>query len=406
MKLSTAARQRGIALVMALLVLLVISVIAAALMLTVQVETKISGRDDRRSQALSIAEAGVAEAVSRIRSGDVPDTLNPKMASQIFLSAAGSVPVLGADSTALPTAQPAGKWLNYSTAAKGDQALTVTYKTDPARTVIFRYDTKKNPPVQTATGQPIFVITATGRKGSDTRTVVTEVIRKPFEPDIKGALTTDVDTRFSGNCTVCGYNHRLLTPLGYGADGRGGPNSCVPYEVGAGDVPAVWSGGTIDPGGGSVVAAASSPATLPTQTGFYSGPWDAIGMSQDEFASMVGAPVTAVPANLNGITYIDSDGVPQNQSGSWGITTTSGEGLLYVDGDLNLTGPFNYKGLIYVEGNLTSSGHIWVLGAIVARGRSGVKLTGGAALLYSEEAIQLAVSKFAGQFVTLSWREK
>ena len=70
-------RERGIALVMALLVLLVISIICAALMMSVQVETKISGRDDRRSQALSIAEAGVSEAVSRIRNGDVPDTLNP-----------------------------------------------------------------------------------------------------------------------------------------------------------------------------------------------------------------------------------------------------------------------------------------------------------------------------------------
>src|SRR5580765_4788527 len=140
MKHPRPGRERGIALVMALLVLLVIAVIAAALMLTVQVETKISGRDDRRSQALSSAEAGVAEAVSRIRSGEVPDTLNPKMASQIFLSAAGSVPVLGADSTALPTAQPAGKWLSYSTAAKGDQALTVTYRTDRTHTQIYRYD--------------------------------------------------------------------------------------------------------------------------------------------------------------------------------------------------------------------------------------------------------------------------
>jgi len=391
--------------VMALLVLLVISVIAAALMLTVQVETKISGRDDRRSQALSIAEAGVAEAVSRIRSGEVPDTLNPRMASQIFLVNAGNVPVLGNDSTALATAQSPGKWLSYSSESRGDQALTVTYRTDATHTVIYRYDTRKNPPLQTQTGQPIFVITSTGRKGNDTRTVVTEVIRKPYVPDIKGALTTNADTRFSGNCIVCGYNHQLLTPLWYGDDGRGGLNSCVPYELGTGDVPAVWSGGAIDPGGGSAVAA-PAPVTLASQTGFYSGPWDAIGMSQDEFTSMAGAPVAAVPANLNGITCIDNDGVPQNQSGSWGISSTNGEGLLYVDGDLNLTGPFTYKGLIYIEGNLASSGHIWVLGAIIARGRSGVKLSGGANLIYSEEAIQLAVSKFAGQFVTLSWRER
>jgi len=47
-----------------------------------------------------------------------------------------------------------------------------------------------------------------------------------------------------------------------------------------------------------------------------------------------------------------------------------------------------------------------MLGSIVARGKSGVTLGGGATVLYSSEAIQLAISKFAGQFVTLSWREK
>src|SRR5262245_62497113 len=98
--MSRPVRERGIALVMALLILLVISIIGAALMLSVQVETKISGRDERRSHALSLAEAGIAEAVSRIRSGEVPDTLNPKMATQIFLVSPGNVPVLGSDSTA------------------------------------------------------------------------------------------------------------------------------------------------------------------------------------------------------------------------------------------------------------------------------------------------------------------
>ena len=47
-----------------------------------------------------------------------------------------------------------------------------------------------------------------------------------------------------------------------------------------------------------------------------------------------------------------------------------------------------------------------IVGSLVARDKSGVTLGGGATVLYSTEAIQLAVAKFAGQFVTLSWREK
>src|SRR5262249_58955492 len=102
-----------------------------------------------------------------------------------------------------------------------DRCRRGTTKPAAAPPTIPRHAQRKSPPVQTATGQPIFVITSTGRKGNDNRTVVSEVIRKPFDPDIKAALVTDVDTRFSGNCIVCGYNHQLLTPLWYGENGRG-----------------------------------------------------------------------------------------------------------------------------------------------------------------------------------------
>lgn len=399
------AGERGIALVMALLILLVISIIGAALMMSVQVETKISGRDERRSQALSLAEAGIAEAVSRIRSGEVPDTLNPRMATQIFLVSPGNVPVLGNDSTALATAQPAGRWLSYSSASRGGQALTVTYRTDATQTRIYRYDQSKNPPIQTATGQPIFVITSTGRKGNDVRTVVTEVIQKPFRPEIKAALVADVDVKLTGNSAACGYNHKVTTPPGYGENGRGGFESCVPYETGAGDIPAAWSTGDVDPGGASQQGGQPAPIQE-NQTGFYTGPWDPLGVSQEEFNTLAGASFSAVPATLKGILYIDNDGTPQNQSGAWGIQGTSGEGLLYVDGDLNLTGPFSFKGMVYVEGNLSGSGSIWVLGTVIVRGRSSVNVSGGTTVLYSSEAISLAMSKYAGQFVTLSWREK
>jgi hypothetical protein len=374
-------------------------------MLSVQVETKISGRDDRRSQALSLAEAGVAEAISRIRNGDVPDLLNPRMASQIFLVGAGSVPVLGTDSIALPTVQPAGRWLTYSTPGKGDQALTVTYRTDAARTRIYRYDQTRNPPIQTATGQPIFVITSTGRKGTDTRTVVTEVIQKPYHPEIKAAIVADYDIRFIGNSIVCGYNHRLDTPLWYGENGRVGAKSCVPYETNSGGVLGAWSSGGITSGGASEQAGQPTPS-LANQTGFYTGPWDAIGVPQADFYSMAGSPLNAVPANLNAITYLDNDGVGQNQSGSFAIHGGNGEGLLYVDGDLTLNGNFTYKGLIYIEGDLKLNGQAWILGGIVVRGKSSVKVTGGATVLYSSEAIERALSKYAGQFVTVSWREK
>jgi len=401
-----AAHERGVALVIALIVLLVLSLIAAALMLSLNVETDISAHDERRLRALSIADAGVAEAISRIRSGEVPDTLNPNMTTQIFLVASGSVPVLGSDSTGLATAQPAGRWLMYSTAGRSAQALTVTYKTDPTRTKIYRYDRTQDPPVQTTSGSPIFVVTATGKVGSDTRTVVSEVFRNPIQLAIPGALTADAEVHYiGGNAAICGYNHVFNTPTGAGSDGRFGSPSCIPYEVGSDDKVGCWSSDSVYSSGVSTEAGVPVP-DLNYQTGYPAGPWEIIGMTQSEFMTWIGPPHDPEPASLDGPIYLDNDAVPQNGSGSWGLSSTGGEGFLYVDGDLSLSSTFAYKGLIFINGDLSFSGHGWVLGAVFAKGASHlVKLGGGGTILYSKDAVTQALTKYQ-KLSTLSWREQ
>ena len=99
--------------------------------------------------------------------------------AQIFNVASGSVPVLGTDSTGFATAQPAGAWLPYSTATRGPNVLTVQYKTDPARTFVYKYDATKNPAVQPTSGSPIYVITSTGTAGGDVRRVRAEIYARP-----------------------------------------------------------------------------------------------------------------------------------------------------------------------------------------------------------------------------------
>src|SRR5690349_22821054 len=120
--------QRGIALVIAVMVLLVLSLRAIVLYASLTVGRRIVGHDLRENQALNSAEAGVGEALARVRNSEGPDinaAVPAHQVVQIFNVAAGSVPVLGADSTGLATAQPAGQWLNYSTAARGPNPLTV-----------------------------------------------------------------------------------------------------------------------------------------------------------------------------------------------------------------------------------------------------------------------------------------
>src|SRR4029079_14063255 len=120
--------ERGIALIMALVSLLVVAVIAVVLMTSPNIERKMSGSDLRAAQALNLAEAGVGEAMARIRNFDVSfPPGNPRSVAQIFLAPAGSVPVLGADSVGLETKQPAGQWLDYSRPTKGPDILTVEF---------------------------------------------------------------------------------------------------------------------------------------------------------------------------------------------------------------------------------------------------------------------------------------
>ena len=257
--------ERGIGLVVAMLVLLVLSLLAGVIMMSVQSETKIAGHNLRESQALNVAEAGIGEAVARIRSGDIPsDGVNPRQVAQVFNAAAGSVPPLGVDSIPMATAQAAGSWLEYSTATKGPYVLTVEYKTNPGKTVIYKYDVTKNPPIQAVSGLPIFVITSVGRKGADARKIVTEVIQKPVVANIKAALAANADVRFIGNAVVCGFNHSGDTPQGYGDNGKGAAPDCATYETGAGDLYGSWTTGATDNGGAASTTAATPPRVTET----------------------------------------------------------------------------------------------------------------------------------------------
>jgi Tfp pilus assembly protein PilX len=117
MRNGRAARdERGFALVVSVLILLVMSMLGLVLMAGVSMNRNLMGNDQRMREALNVAEAGVGEALGRISHQDVGmDPADPRDVCQVFNTLAGTVPVLGADSSALATAQPAGAWLDYTT---------------------------------------------------------------------------------------------------------------------------------------------------------------------------------------------------------------------------------------------------------------------------------------------------
>src|SRR5262245_14390862 len=172
--------ERGIALVISMLILLVMSLLGLVLMAGASLNRGLAGNDQRMRQSLNLAEAGVGEALARIRNQEtLMDPTDPNDVCQVFNTIPGSVPALGADSIGLATGQPVGSYLNYTSAARGPEVLTIEWKKNTAGTAVMRYDPTKNPKIQTLTGSPIYTVTSTGRVNNAKRTVVTEVMAKP-----------------------------------------------------------------------------------------------------------------------------------------------------------------------------------------------------------------------------------
>jgi len=408
--------ERGIALVISMLILLVMSLLGLVLMAGASMNRSLAGNDQRMRQSLNVAEAGIGEAEARISNQDTQmDPADPNDVCQIFNTPAGTVPVPGADTIALATGQPAGSYLNYSTAWAGPNVLTIAWKKNPAGTAVMRYDPTHAPTMNDVSGSPVYTITSTGRVGQARRTVVADVIQKPYQVLAKGALVAAVPIDDLGNAVICGYNHNSNTPYDDGRSGRenspvippNDPNYCHDNELVGGALSGVWSTDGITNGGNAEAFGNPDYTQNQGQAAFYTGPWDCFGMSQAEFWGFVGAP--RAPGSItdwNGLYHVDNNAVTRDQSCSLNPSGIDGEGFLYVDGDLHLNSNFHYKGFIYVEGDFDINGNAWVLGGIVVQGKTNIKSNGGMTLLYSEDAITQMLSKYGGQFVTLNWREK
>jgi Tfp pilus assembly protein PilX len=407
------------ALVAAILVLVFISVIATSMIVNITTDTKIAGRNTEEYKALNVAEAGVAEACERIRKGDIPDNGNPKMVSQIYLLEPGDVPDVGTDSIAIPTWQNSGNWLPYSTDVKGSDVLTVTYKTNTARTKIYRYDAAKNPAIQTTSGDPVFVITSTGHAGDTKRTIITEVIQNEVKTFCKAAVIAKKRVHIQGDSWLCGYDHSADTPdwtdVPNGRDA--GSNACNDdptnqlWELGSNDKVGVWCGGRID-GTYNGKQYGSPSAYLQNQSGFYAGAWELLGMTQNQFFALIGNPIVnpkTLKGDLSGIHYYAA-ARRHWWWWNWGsvvIQNGRGTGLIYVDGDAYFKGDFVWHGLIYCTGRVQFDGRAWILGCVVSEKDLHLHTWDKrCSVLYSNNAITQAVGLYGAGFVTTSWREK
>lgn len=204
--------EGGFTLVLSLLVLLSLSVLSTALVVTSFTESRVSSVQLCHTQALFLAEAGVEEAIHRLNlrfptqvtvngvtfNAAIRDTgsLQPDWATRVFLCV---YPPPGGSGNIEHTAtvQPQGDWLNYSHPTNPDLALTIQHKLNGDGTVAISGD------------EPIHLISVSGRRGRAEREVLAEVHPDRWNPI--NAVLCEGYLKLSGSPTIAGAHGSVHT---------------------------------------------------------------------------------------------------------------------------------------------------------------------------------------------------
>jgi hypothetical protein len=414
--------------VITMLLLMGLTALGAALMMTSRTETQIMGNEIRYAQALCLAEAGLNEAVARIATPASPLYIaedqtapNPGWGRYIVLDRGNSVydPDFSRtaddgldndlDAAIDETSESYPEVLSVQSGAEyplNYPWVRVSYKLDSDNNIVRYGDHDDNPatPQQCnlVFGVPVLTVTSRGQEGPANRTLELDLVRPPVF-DIRACLyTEDDDFAFSGDDFLI-------------------------------------SGQDFDPAtGDTVMGSTRLPAVVTTaDVGKLLGQ---IGHQQgDQIIGSGGeADVQASPVNLNLEWYVDTwgrladmyyvgDTDNPSDMGAWGdydnyhvIYVEDGDlklkgeavggGLMLVDGDLSIVGSFTWYGVIivlgdvYFKGGGDLPGQFHVYGGVFSNGVTLNTVTGNADVFYSSEAID-RLSRLTG-VIPLAWNEK
>jgi hypothetical protein len=333
---------------------------------------------------------------------DSGSPLDPNWETRVYVPGSGTPSLAGVTYT--PTVQVASGGLDYS---RSSRYLSVRHKWidrdgDGVRDAneIVRYDAKQFPPENFDSGSPVEVVEVEGYRGDARRRLRVETTRYPFSPNVIAALSSDRGVDVRGNVSICGHDHLATTPVN--TDLSSGP--CSPnWDAATGHHPAITTtGDNVDTRGSSDLLGDPAATDTSSTNPFYSLA-EALGVTQDvvdEILSRADHTTSHDGSPLDGVTYVDGDA-----TGGEKFNNVTGSGLLYVRGDLAVSGTFEWKGLIYVEGDFTITGTPWILGGVMVRGHSDYAFSGGSpAILYSSEMMRIALER-AFDYVVLSWKE-
>jgi len=330
------------------------------------------------------------------------------------------------------------------------------------------YDGSLANPFNSASGQPVVVITSTGREGGSISKIQVAAVHQPIDIDAESALMVNQLPNFSGSPVISGFNYDGTVSkaddclpncpddnrfASNGGDNHGGPETYggpppthknpdddttivepetdteteVPYQSkleSSGHKPGVWSTVTgVDPSTGDIWGG-NLAGTIPWKKDPGGLTWTTLAqmlqITQAQLDKIL-ASANVTEADMHsssgklevapqGVIYIDNDDAGDNELDIAAGTPSKedGWGLMYVTGDLKISSAlFQFKGLIYVEGDVHCSGAPLIIGCFVVKGNApGAAFPSGSPhIIYSADALTQYVNK-SMKFVTLSWKDE
>lgn len=433
--MKTTGNQKGFALVLSLMIVLVLSVMAAGLMYNVINEKTITSNRMRSSQALVLAKAGTAEAIARL---SVPYSLSndtvivqninggvftPNWNCFITLdnpSSPGSGDSIIYKKSVQNTATALNYSENYGSLGDTSTVLHVRYKRFDAdgngvltQDEIYFYDYKRdmitlgrNAPTP-SDAYPVWEIIATGKTGTSRRTLVTEVVVPRFTAKTRAGLSSVAPVVGTGNADVCGHDHPTSTPYNLSP-----PNCFDAWHVYAGGNPhgdaannwATLTARNSCTQAGCVTGIESNDSIYdwgankkswgnPDVVNYSTRPiykiWDIMGMDS---ATCTNLPWGNDMYPVQGLVRRDGNTMYAGHGAGM-----QHEGILWIrNGDLHSSSNLAIKGLVYIEGDYQSTGTTWVLGGIVVLGTTETRITGSIDVLYSSQMIARVVQNATG----------
>jgi hypothetical protein len=428
LSLQYCAGQKGNALVIALLVLLLLSSLAVTFVSVTKTEKQISGNSLRATQALYAAEAGLSECLARMSvpssaayigepSGTPP---TPGWGRYIVLSTGASTrdpersetETDGLDNDGDGTIDESGE--AYPEVFSAQVGLTdpvnypwvkVTYKEEVvggARKVVLYGDHDNNPatrPVENlVAGVPVIQVTSNGLRNTSSKTIEVEAVKLPG-PSVPGSVYTE-------GILICKGAAFHIDGNDYDpATGEIVPGSIpLPGVVPTGGVEAVDC--TTPHGWNNIVGAGAVPSivppafdiNLPALLGSYAENADVVlyGTQMN--------PGTDTWGSLDHFVVVYIKEGDLHLSGD-----NSGGGMLLVDGDVMISGRFTWYGLILTLGDVDLVGGgtgIHIYGAIMTQGdiSSSGNVSGNSDVFYSSEMIS-KLTEFT-PYKVIMWEEK